>query len=199
MLLFRHGRGQSRTAQMTSPRRSWRTGPAVGELLDRHPGELVGLPAGHAEPVRRPALRFGIPEHGNTGTPTAGDPVVVQVFRSAGFHPAVVRNSASSRDHGSSVARSGRESLTAANTALTGRRRSPAPTQRRDRRRRATSAGTDAGRSVSSRHARGRAAPEPRPTRLPRPTRWRRIRVAAGADAPSETSLLAATAPSAAR
>jgi hypothetical protein len=40
--------------------------PRRGELLDRHPAELVSLPAGHAEPVRH--LRFGSASL-NTATP----------------------------------------------------------------------------------------------------------------------------------
>src|SRR6185312_2803700 len=192
----RAGTVTNRADDLTPPKLAHR--PRGRELLDGHPGKLVGLPAGHAQPVRRP--RFGSASL-NTATPKPQQRVIRWWCQCFGFrvHPAVVRNSASSRDQGSSVVLSGRGSLTAAKTALTGRRRPPARTQRRDRRRRAISAGKDAGRSVSSRPARGPAVPGPRPTRLQRPTRSRRIRVAAGADVPSETSLLAATAPSAAR
>ena len=104
MLLFRHGRGQSRTAQITSPRRSWRTGPAVANSSTDIPESWYAFRQVTQNPSVGPAsLRH--PEHGNTGTPRAGDLVVVPSVSVSGLHPAVVRNSASSRDQGSSVAR----------------------------------------------------------------------------------------------
>ena len=78
----RAGTVTNRADDLTPPKLAHR--PRGRELLDGHPGKLVGLPAGHAEPVRRPRFGIGIPEHGNTGTPTAGDLVVVPVFRFPG-------------------------------------------------------------------------------------------------------------------
>ena len=78
----RAGTITNRADDLTPPKLAHR--PRGRELLDRHPRKLVSLPAGHAEPVRRPRFGFGIPEHGNTETPTAGDLVVVPVFRFPG-------------------------------------------------------------------------------------------------------------------
>ena len=186
----RAGTVANRADDLTPPKLAHR--PRGGELLDRHPGKLVSLAAGHAEPVRRP--RFGSASL-HTARPKPQQRVIRLWCQRFGFRvpPCGGEKLRGQARPGSSGALGGRQSLTAANTALTGHRRSPAPTPRHDRRRRAISAGTDAGRSVSSQPARGQAVPEPRPTRLQRPRRSRRIRVAAGADAPSETSLLAAT------
>jgi hypothetical protein len=51
----RAGTVTNRADDLTPPKLAHR--PRGRELLDGHPGKLVGLPAGHAQPVRRP--RFG--------------------------------------------------------------------------------------------------------------------------------------------
>ena len=60
----RAGTITNRADDLTPPKLAHR--PRGRELLDRHPRKLVSLPAGHAEPVRRP--RFGSASL-NTATP----------------------------------------------------------------------------------------------------------------------------------
>ena len=76
----RAGTITNRADDLTPPKLAHR--PRGGELLDRHPGKLVSLPAGHAEPVRRP--RFASASL-NTATPEPQQRVIRLWCKCFGF------------------------------------------------------------------------------------------------------------------